>query len=197
MLIFLCALPCEAKPVIDYYRLNKSADKTLPFKIYQQASIACIVSGLGAANMRRAMQWAFSQFSPQARHSWINLGIAGHRCLPPGSVRLVHRASMDSQDGVLTLTEPKPAMFETSAIISVAEASFDYPQDALIDMEAYAFASSFDQHSMRQRAVCIKIVSDNHDTPPTRDKARISSLIADNMPAIANQLKPLQREINE
>jgi len=197
MLIFLCALPCEAKPVIDYYRLNKSADNTLPFKIYQQASIACIVSGLGAANMRQAMQWAFSYFSPQTRHGWINLGIAGHRCLPPGSARLVHRVSMDSQDSVLTLTEPKPAMFETSALISAKEATIDYPQDALIDMEAHAFASSFDQHSRHQRAVCIKIVSDNHDTPPTRDKARISGLIADNMPAIAKQLRPLQHEENE
>ena len=46
MLIWVCALHCEAKPVIDYYRLSKSHDDNA-FDLYQSDRMICVISGSG------------------------------------------------------------------------------------------------------------------------------------------------------
>ena len=76
MLIWVAALHCEAKPVIDFYRLKKSHDDNA-FDYYRGDDMACIVSGTGKIASAAACAWIASRNRQAASIAWINLGIAG------------------------------------------------------------------------------------------------------------------------
>ena len=76
MLIWVCALHCEAKPVIDFYRLKKSHDDTA-YDLYRGQDMACIVSGPGKLASAAATAWIAGRQQQTASLTWINLGCAG------------------------------------------------------------------------------------------------------------------------
>ncbi len=194
MLTWVCALHCEAKPVIDLYRLKKSPQKT-EFDLYQNSDISCIVSGMGADNMTRAVQWANNQFHQQNELCWINLGIAGHKNLSVGTSVLISQASLsENTDPLNTQTDIKHS-FVSKSLISITHEKTEYLQDFLLDMEAHAFMTTTRAFSPRQLCQSIKVISDNSESPPTRNKAKISQLIADNMPQISEFACLLQKSI--
>ena len=76
MLIWVCALHCEAKPVIDFYRLKKSHDDNA-FDLYRGENMACIISGMGKLASAAASAWIAARYEDSASIAWINLGVAG------------------------------------------------------------------------------------------------------------------------
>jgi len=191
VLIWVCALHCEAKPVIDLYRLKKSSQKT-EFDLYQNNDIRCIVSGMGADNMSRAVRWGNNQFHQHNNLCWINLGIAGHKNLPVGTGVLINQASLnENKDALNTQTDIKHS-FESKSVISISHEQTEYHEDSLFDMEAHAFLTMTRTFSPLYLCQSIKIISDNSESPPTRNKAKISQLIADNMQQISEFADLLQ-----
>ena len=75
MLIWVTALHCEAKPVIDNYRLRKSP-RERAFEVYLGDGMACIVSGSGKLASAAACAWLAAAHGDTPL-AWINLGIAG------------------------------------------------------------------------------------------------------------------------
>ena len=57
--IWVSALHCEAKPVIDYYRLKKSHDDNA-FDLYRGDDMLCIISGVGKIASAAACAWIAS-----------------------------------------------------------------------------------------------------------------------------------------
>ena len=91
MLIWVCALHCEAKPVIDFYRLKKSHDDTA-FDLYRGDDMVCIISGTGKVASSAACAWLAARYADAASLAWINLGIAGAAHDPePAQRRLPRR----------------------------------------------------------------------------------------------------------
>ena len=76
MLIWVCALHCEAKPVIDYYRLKKSHDDSA-FDLYRGDNMVCIISGTGKVASAAACAWIAASHNEATSFAWINLGTAG------------------------------------------------------------------------------------------------------------------------
>ena len=76
MLIWVSALHCEAKPVIDFYRLKKSHDDNA-FDLYRGDNMACIISGTGKVASSAACAWIAARYEDEASIAWINLGTAG------------------------------------------------------------------------------------------------------------------------
>ena len=76
MLIWVCALHCEAKPVIDFYRLKKSHDGNA-YDLYRGEDMVCIVSGPGKLASAAATAWIAAQEQSAGSLAWINLGVAG------------------------------------------------------------------------------------------------------------------------
>jgi len=185
MLIWICALHCEAKPVIDYYRLKKSPD-TDAFDLYRNDAITCIVSGIGHDKMSQAVHWANSFLEHEKDSCWINLGIAGHKNLPVGSAVLVNGCTLDESADPLNLTCNIAHAFKTRPIISIEAERSGYDDIAMYDMEASAFFKSCRHYRSIEYCQSIKIISDNEHTAPTRNKAHISALIANNMPEISD-----------
>jgi len=187
MLIWMCALHCEAKPLIDFYKLKKSAGKEA-YDLYQCDQMACIVSGIGEQKMAQAVDWGARLFASTDQPCWINLGIAGDKHLPIGSAVLASRVSQ-LDNTVHThwyeTSSPTTDHFISKPVTSLSCELSDYDETTLYDMEAAAFFRTAIHYSPAERCHSIKIISDNSENPAHRNKARISQLIADNMPAIA------------
>lgn len=175
---------CEAKPVIDHYRLQKSKLHNL-FDLYHNNETSCVVSGIGGNNMRSAINWAATHFAEQKYRRWINLGIAGHKKLSTGTTLMAHKISSHTEAGIFTPQPPVEQRFLLHEIISFTSEQKHYPEHAACDMEAFDFMQSVSQIDAAPNYCCIKIISDNADEPAHRNKARISALIAGNMHSIS------------
>ena len=194
MLIWVCALHCEAKPVIDFYRLKKITGQSLPFDLYAGAECHCIVTGMGDQNMLRGLQSAQQYFHNISAKRWINLGIAGHKTLPLGSAVIVEQTANEATGETIALPAPKHSGFSIRPAISVSAETTDYHDDAIFDMESFRFAQHCRQQAQPENCCCIKIISDNAASKPNRNKAQISAWIADKMPQIADLAQSLQDE---
>jgi adenosylhomocysteine nucleosidase len=195
MLIWMCALHCEAKPVIDFYRLKKQAG-THAFDLYQRDDIACVVSGIGDLNMAAACAWAASRFGHE-NPCWINLGIAGHKSFALGTALVADQVYRGDNAQAIYPAALIQQVLSSATIISQAVEQTDYHPHAAYDMEAYAFLHSCRHFTALEFCSCIKVISDNAENPPDRNKARISQLIADNSQAIADYASRLQQQSNQ
>ena len=196
MLIWVCALHCEAKPVIDRYRLKKShADH--PFDFYQGDDMACVVSGIGKLASSTACAWAATRFDGAASLGWINLGTAGAAEHELGSLFSLHQV-IDANDG--RRYYPAPAAGDAlpgSACKTLARPSEDYSDKWLYDMEASGFMFATLRFSSAELVRSLKVISDNRHQRTGRDRARVSDLLQANIDAIdgeAQRLVSLNRE---
>ncbi len=193
MLIWMCALHCEAKPVIDFYHLEKANEKSA-FDFYSNQEVICVVSGIGLQKMTEASNWAETRFRQKEKHYWINIGIAGNKYLATGTTVVASQITLVNQDISLPTAPPKNHIFIERTIISLTEEKTDYDETALFDMEAYAFMLNVIKFTTLEHIQIIKVISDNKDVPPDRNKKRISNLIANNMKAITQFAFQLQLE---
>ena len=183
MLIWMCALHCEAKPIIDRYHLKKITQSNI-FDCYQNNAVFCVVSGMGAINMAAATAWCAAQFAQNTSPVWINLGIAGHLDLDIGTTILASQVRQVGQNNrIYPITLTRTTMTRMPIESQQAE-NVEYDDKFIYDLEAFAFVKTASRFSPLEWCHCIKVISDNSSTPPTRDKARISELITRSMPAI-------------
>lgn len=191
MQIWMCALHCEAKPIIDFYRLKKASSSA--FDCYLGENQICVVSGIGLVSMSAATAWASNLLKQEQTASWINLGIAGHAQLDIGRYVLASQVTLqDSQRAIY----PVPLIrheFELLPVSTLLQPSTEYREDCLFDMEAYGFAQTASRFSPLELCQCLKVISDNQQTSLNRDKQYISDLIAPNIPAITEYAEQLDR----
>ncbi len=190
MLIWVSALRCEAKPVIDYYRLKKSADHRA-FDLYQNNDIVCIVSGIGKTAVAAATAWAAALFHANSNMAWINLGSAGSASDPVGSLFWINKIT-EQPDLYYAPVPTFNTDLESRSCMTLNEPGSDYHSDHLFDMEASAFFTTATRFSSTKLVHCLKVISDNRNQPPLRDKAAISLLIQNHIEAIANFAEKLQ-----
>ena len=176
MLIWVCALHCEAKPVIDFYRLKKShADRA--FDLYLGNNMACIISGTGKVASGAACAWLASRLQDAASLAWINLGIAGSAQHDLGSAFSLHQV-IDADDG--RRFYPTPAsdeVFPGNACMTLGQPSENYREDFLFDLEASGFMYASLRFSSAELIRSIKVVSDNQWQQTGRNRQAVSDLI--------------------
>jgi adenosylhomocysteine nucleosidase len=198
MLHIVTALPCEANPLIRHYRLN-GRQRENGFRIYENAQLRLIIAGVG--QYAAAAACAYLQGAdPQAKHAWLNLGIAGHGRLEVGTAVLAHMIS----DATGTAWYP-PLPFnppcETVELVSVDQPETDYPGEAAYDMEAagfYATAGRFNSHELVQ---VVKVISDNqanpaHQVTVEQTEALISARL-DTIDTVLTQLDQLEKQLSQ
>ena len=183
--VFLfAALPCEAKPLIDAYKLKKDTS-IQPFSIFRKDDMVLTVTGIGKTAMAAGVAYTHAYF-PQDHYSiCLNIGIAGHQDHSVGSLFLADKIT-DADMGrsyypPLIFTPPCP----TAHLITFAKPQETYTGLALCDMEASAFYETAARFSTGEFCQCIKIVSDNADCPAIQIQTQtVSNLIYSNLPAI-------------
>ncbi len=195
MLIWICALKCEAKPLIDLYRLRKEKAPQ-PFSLYRGDGMACVVSGIGRPAMRKATRWSGHLASNRSGNVWLNLGIAGHARLPIGTVRVAASFALPGDLAPLPAGLPIDSSIEALPLITFDTPQHAYPAQAMVDMEGHAFALAAHAMTSPKWRHSIKIVSDNAASGATRNKPFISELIAEQLPSIDQFAQTIVHQAN-
>ena len=197
MLIWICALHCEAKPVIDFFRLKKSHDDSV-FDLYRGDDMVCVVSGVGKIASAAATAWTAARFAREPALAWINLGISGAAQHEIGKLFLLDKV-VDDDSGQCWYPAPvTPSTLPGSACLTLNSPGENYREDMLFDMEASGFMQTALRFSSAELIQVLKVVSDNRLQQTGRNRQRVSDLIAaaiDAIAAQANALIDLRREV--
>ncbi len=191
MLIWVCALHCEGKPVIDRFRLKKSRENAA-FDLYLGDKQACVISGMGKIASAAATAWMAARFAADAPLAWINLGIAGSAGEPVGAAFVLNQVIDADSDKRYYPVPPRRSMLPPAACISLARPSEEYRDGYLFDLEACGFVASALRFSSAELIRCIKVVSDNRLQQTGRNRPAVSALIERKLEAIGEQADQLQ-----
>ena len=191
LVTIISALNCEAKPWVDYFGLKKQCDA--PFRLYSKEGIdvEIAISGIGSLAMATAVGW-IGALTARPR-IWLNLGVAGHATLPIGAICRVHSA-INAAD-LSKYFPPLVAKWrgENSAIACVNAPSNSYVEDAMIDMESYAFFKAASLFSASEVVQAIKVVSDNQEQGfEELNAAKISALMLPHVEQVNKYISALK-----
>ncbi len=199
-LIIFTALPCEAKPIIKHFALQKWAVHS-PFAVYQGDNICLIVTGVGKNHAAGAVgysQGCWHIKSPVL----LNIGIAGHKHLPKG--QLVYAHKINDADNPSTTFYPQWVIknaIESLPLTSYSTQVETYPEQSMVDMEAAGFYQMAVKSSTIELIHCLKIISDNSSSPASDINAKmVTELVknnATNIEQICHQLLSLRESVTE
>ena len=163
MIHFVVALPSEARPLIDRYRL-KPVNHAEPFRIYEGGDKRLITSGTGKTQAASAAAFLYA-FSSGARNQvWLNVGIGGHGKRNIGEGVLAHkitdRASGASWYPPIVFEPPCP----TESLLTVDRPETDYHESWVYEMEAAGFYGTASRFSTAELVQCYKVISDNQNS---------------------------------
>lgn len=187
------ALPCEAKPLVEHFKLKK--DTTVqPFAVYLNRDICLTVTGVGKSAMAAGVAYTHALFAAVEHPVLVNIGIAGHKDHALGSLFLIDKItdvdSLKSYYPPLVFTPP----CSTAAIQTASRPQLAYDGRNLCDMEASAFYETAVRFSSGELIHCLKIISDNALSPAENIQPKqVSQLIAAHVSEIETLLAELRR----
>ena len=192
MIIWVAAIHCEAKPVIDFYRLKKSHEHHA-FDVYLGDNICCIVSGIGKLNSAAATAWIAALNQQSRSIAWINIGTAGSDSHTIGSAWWLNKITDVESD---RRSYPVPLInnkLPTGHCLTHNQVDDVYHAQCLSDMEASAFFDTATRFSSAELVHCIKVISDNKETPCSKNKNMVSQLIQKNIIPITQFSQALEQ----
>lgn len=197
--VVVCALPSEAAPLAERWRLRQVSEAPFPF--YRRGQRALLVSGVGAHASAAAVGYAAALHARRDHVVWCNAGIAGHGDFDVGTAIAAH--SVEMAGGTLrwhpfvapsTSCRALPCFTYDAAVT-------DYPDAACCDMEAAGFLAALARAGTTDVATVFKVVSDNRASGlagivRTRVDALMASRVAELEAAIdAACVAALQRPV--
>ena len=179
------ALPSEARPIIDYFRLMHRAFD--PFGLYADVDekVWLTLSGVGKTESEAATGYLADMSNSAGDAVWLNIGIAGHNDLSVGTCVIAHTV-VDAITGLeKDLLFPIQPPIKTVTVKTMKKAVEDYPDGYVYDMEAAGFISSALNHSPAEQIQIIKVISDNRLNPTSAiSRNFVSRIIAEALPQI-------------
>ena len=177
MINLVVALPAEARPLIERYRLN---EKTTigTFRVYRHADMSLIISGPGKIAAAAATALLAGSNTPGKQAAWLNIGIAGHATYSTGQSLLAHRIT----DHATGKNWYPPQLFDlpttTVSLLTVDIPENSYRQDVAYDMEASGYYPVASRFSSTELVQCFKVISDNREqSTATITAERCSQLV--------------------
>jgi len=161
----VCALDCEARPLIARYHLARVAEAR-PFRMYITADhrMTLTLTGPGKRNAARAVEATRMFFDAGRSDGWLNVGVAGHGRLDVGQAALAHYILDATTQQVwypqTVFTPPCPR----AGVKTLAGPSRAY-ENTCYDMEAAGFYASAIRCSTAELVHSLKIISDNPRHP--------------------------------
>ncbi len=191
MINIITALQCEARPLIEYYKLRGNARHNA-FRCYQNDEIQLIVSGIGKLAAATATTYLAASTSSATSCAWLNLGIAGHADKAIGVPLLAHKLidHASEQQWFPGIVMPIPCDSETLTTVDKPEQA--YRKETMVDMEASGFYAAASRFQSCELIHSLKIISDNqqHASEQVTEKTTIA-IINDNMATIDSVINPL------
>ncbi|MFI3219205.1 MAG: hypothetical protein QX189_08800 [Methylococcales bacterium] len=184
------ALPCEAKPLVEHFKLKKRLD-VQAFAVYEHDTLCLTVTGVGKSAMAAGVAYTQALFNGVENPILINIGIAGHRDYAIGDLYLVDKIiDADSHKSYYPPLIAK-ALCPSCAIQTASKPQLDYHHTDLCDMEASAFYEIATRFTTGELVQCLKVISDNQHSPANLINAKQVSLL------IAAQLATIEAIINQ
>jgi hypothetical protein len=180
------ALQAEARPLIDHFRLKK-VDDTSGFHCYRDVSRHLVISGHGTIAAAAAVGWLAARAPPNS--AWINIGMAGHTGLPLETPFI----AVEIADRVTEQRWYPPQVIKTglvpSILTTVHAPETQYAGTGGFDMEACAFVPCARRFTTSELVQCLKVVSDNPESPVERKSAEwVSALMSARLAEITDYL---------
>ena len=153
------ALPCEARPIIDHFRLKRLGSSV--FAKYQNAdaSLALIVSGVGKLNAATALAYSLSSLHYPEHQGFLNVGIVGSSQFSVGDCVMAHKVVDTATQHVWYPFLMKRGITPTADLLCYDQPQSTY-QAPLMDMESAGFMHTISRLGCQDQAQLIKIVSD-------------------------------------
>ena len=199
MINLVVALPAEARPLLDFYRLG---EKTTigTFRVHQHADMSLIISGPGKVAAAAATALLASRNSPGKQAAWLNIGIAGHATYSTGQSLLAHRIT----DHATGKSWYPPQLFDlpttTGSLLTVDVPENNYHQDLAYDMEASGYYPVASRFSSMELVQCFKVVSDNRKqstaTVTAKSCTQLITRKLDEIDTLVRALASLAQEVN-
>ena len=187
----IVALPCEARPFIDHYKLHSVVD--FPgFRCYAAADLRLVVSGMGKLAAAAAVAACHAYFRNRADQVWLNIGIGGHGELTPGTVVLAGKITDRStgRSWYPPILHDHGLPVHEICTVDVAETA--YPCNAVYDMEAAGFYDAAMRFSTAELVQCVKVISDNKTQGIERvDAVYARELVTEQLPVLEGLLQQL------
>ena len=186
MLHILCALKHEAKPIIKRYQLLH-AGSALGFTTYsnKDSGVSLTVTGVGKQLAADGTEFAADFHEAREHDAWLNIGIAGHRSVPIGTLVLANKITDVESQQVWYPHCPFPTSLDTLPLTTVAQPLVAYLEHDMIDMEAAGFYRSACRIVSLDLIHALKIISDNEAHPPAKiSKQSVLDLFAANLAEI-------------
>lgn len=159
-LFIYVALPCEAKHIVEYFKLKKQFT-VQPFAVYLNKDICLTVTGLGKSAMAAAVGYTQALFCAVNPAVLVNFGVAGHQYFNLGDLFLMTKIT-DFESGRHYYPSSIYSLpCATAGIQTVSTPVLEYDSVALCDMEASAFYESAIRFVSSEFIFCLKVVSDN------------------------------------
>ena len=192
MINIVVALDCEAKPLIERFKLKRQQDHAYP--IYSAENIQLIVSGVGKLNSATATGYLAGLTKESS--AWLNIGIAGHKTHEMGALYLAHKITDRHSE-----QSWYPAFTFKTGIETESLATFDAPvndyHDALLhDMETAGFYHAASRFNSAEFVHCLKIISDNAENATHKiNKQMVADLVTGQIEPIAEFVTALNEQL--
>ena len=191
MLNLLVALPAEAKPLTQHLRLQRQQPDG-DFPLYQRDAIRLLLTGPGREAAYRATLYLHAMTDTNEAPFWVNIGIAGHPNAGIGDALLIHSIRDQATGHKWSLPAVSALQLPLADLITVNEPAHEYPENAVFDMEAAGMVAALSLHQQLDRAVVLKIISDNNSHPTSKINGRlVKSLLQNQLTTIDNLLHVL------
>ncbi len=170
------ALPCEAKPLVEHFKLKKEVD-VQAFAVYRRDNLCLTVTGLGKSAMAAGIAYTQALFAGIENPVLMNIGIAGHRDYAIGSLYLANKIiDVDSHKHYYPPLIAN-ALCSSNAIRTSSRPQINYDHADLCDMEASAFYETATRFTTGELVHCLKVISDNQSSPANLIQAKQVSLL--------------------
>lgn len=192
-LFIFTALECEAKGLINHFKLKKD-NTSHPFSMYGNDEVILTVTGVGKVAMAGGVAYVLARFSSVKAPVLVNIGIAGHKTQVIGDLLIASKIS-DAESLKVFYPQLIGANWpESSEIKSTALPNTDYVDNCLNDMEASAFYEIAVKFSSSELIHCLKVVSDNEQTSIDGINAkRVVNWISNQLTSIEKTFNHLQQ----
>lgn len=184
MIQFVIALHCEAKPIIQHYRMKPCGNHGQA-QFFQGENTRLAVTGVGTLSSAIATTAMGERFSSKDS-IWINVGICGGADVAIGDAFIGNKITFDQSRETIYPQLAAVSPWRGIEIKTLNAPSNRYESQRIFDMEAFGFYTAALSFATSEKIQCIKVVSDNPSAPADKrfNKTEISSLIASQIPKI-------------
>lgn len=189
MINILCALRCEARPLIEEFGLKRNL-AVRQFEIFESNELRLIISGIGKIRAAAATAYLLARSEDLSSELFFNIGICGGKLeFAIGDLFLINKI-VDDTLGKQFYSD----LLVRHGLHEAALQSFDSPMVAsnmedpdfdLADMEGSAFFEVASIFLGPHQIFCLKIVSDHLDAEPISEDL-VQSLISKNLESLCS-----------